>query len=517
MTQINRLALNTVVSYSRSLLALFLGLFSARWVLQALGQEDFGLYGVVGSIITSISFLNLTLSGSVSRFYAFTIGREINIGVSAFRQEMTEYYNAAMCLHVFVAALMLLIGWPLGEYAIQHILVIPSHRVDSCLWVLRFSIFSSLVSVVAVPYIALYTAYQYIAEMTVFDIIRTILNFVNAAILIHVSCDHLLLYSMLMALSGALVTLAQLWRAKCQFPLDFKLFKIKIEIARIRDIGVYGAFKIMGVLGWLIKSHGSAFAINLSFGPKANAAYSIANQVVAHSTALSSSLMNAIAPALTTFAGAGDKEKMKKYAISACKLSGLLVLFFAVPILCEIDYILRLWLKAPPAESAKLCSLFIVAFFVDVISLGHVMAICSLQNIGRWQLIEFLLLLLTAPVTYVLYRLSFSFLTIGVVFIICSTCIMCERVYFGYRLIGISPKTWISQVLARLLTIFCIAYPLGCLAHNTFPGSPITALVTVLAAVFLIMLLGAWFFLFDASERLLLSGMVAKIRRKFVR
>ena len=74
MSPNQRIALNTVVSYSRSLLALFLGLFSARWVLEALGQDDFGLYGVVGSLLVSISFLTVSLSGSVSRFYAFAIG-----------------------------------------------------------------------------------------------------------------------------------------------------------------------------------------------------------------------------------------------------------------------------------------------------------------------------------------------------------------------------------------------------------------------------------------------------------
>ena len=514
MTQANRLALNTAVSYCRSLLALLLGLFSARWVLQALGQEDYGLYGVVGSLITSISFLNITLSGAVSRFYAFTIGKSINIGDVVFRHEMKELFNAAMCLHVWVAFLMLLIGWPLGEYAIHHILVIPSDRVATCLWVFRFSIFSSLCSVVSVPYVALYTAYQYIAELTIFDIIRTILNFVNAAVLIHVSGDHLLVYSIFMAGSSVFITIAQLWRARYQFPIKFDLREIKVDLKRIRDVGVYGAFKIMGVLGWLIKSHGSAFVINLSFGPKANAAYSVANQVVAHSTALASSLMNAIAPALTTFAGSGDRDKMRTYAISACKFSGILVLFFAVPILCEVDFILNLWLKTPPPESGKLCSLFILAFFIDIISLGYVMAICSQQNIGRWQTVEFVFLLATAPLTYVFYHLSFGFLTIGVIFIVCSMCIVCERVYFGYRMIGINPMMWIKYVLIRLLVVLGSAYGLGVSVHRVLHGLPAASLATIML-IFVFMMLSAWFFLLDAHERSFLREAAAKAKRRF--
>ena len=51
-------------------------LFSACWVLEALGQSDFGLYGVVGSVILIITFLNGGLSVGVGRFYAYSIGRK---------------------------------------------------------------------------------------------------------------------------------------------------------------------------------------------------------------------------------------------------------------------------------------------------------------------------------------------------------------------------------------------------------------------------------------------------------
>ena len=50
MTANRRIALNVVATYGRSLYAMVLGLFTARWALQALGQVDYGLYGVVGGL-----------------------------------------------------------------------------------------------------------------------------------------------------------------------------------------------------------------------------------------------------------------------------------------------------------------------------------------------------------------------------------------------------------------------------------------------------------------------------------
>lgn len=50
MTETRRIALNIAATYGRSLFALVCGLFTSRWVLMALGQSDYGLYGVVGGL-----------------------------------------------------------------------------------------------------------------------------------------------------------------------------------------------------------------------------------------------------------------------------------------------------------------------------------------------------------------------------------------------------------------------------------------------------------------------------------
>ena len=57
MTQKTRIVLNTIASYGRSMFSAVCGIFSARWVLMALGKEDYGLFGLVGSLVIFITFL----------------------------------------------------------------------------------------------------------------------------------------------------------------------------------------------------------------------------------------------------------------------------------------------------------------------------------------------------------------------------------------------------------------------------------------------------------------------------
>lgn len=513
MTQTNRLALNTVVSYSRSLLALFLGLFSARWVLQALGQDDYGLYGVVGSLLVSISFLNMSLSGSVSRFYAFSIGAARTMIKDAAERDLRGWFNAALVIHCGLALLLVSIGLPIGEYVIRHILSIPADRIEACAWVLRFSIFSSVMGILAVPYCAFYTAYQFIAELTVFEMIRTVLNFLGAGVLLHVSSDRLVIYSLMMALISVMISIAQLWRAQYQFPLRMSLRHFTMEFMRVKELFRFGMLKLMGILGWIFKVHGSAFVINLNFPLQENAAYSIANQVVVHSTALATALVNAIAPALTTFSGAGDFDKTRSYAIRTCKMSGFLVLLFAVPLICEMDYVLKLWLKTPPSHAAELCSLFLLAFLIDTMSIGCMTAINTVTRIAAWQFSESFILIACVPVLWVCYRSGCAFLTMGHVFIVVSVLIVCERLYFGKNIVGISPLKWGQKVLGPVTIAFMCSYFLGCIVRDAMPTT-IYQLISVSGISFVSTAMLFWVCAIDSTEKKLLLKVIDKFKVK---
>ena len=59
MTPGTRIFVNMIASYGRSLFSIGLGLFSLRWVLEALGASDYGLYAVVGHLIQQVEHLKL--------------------------------------------------------------------------------------------------------------------------------------------------------------------------------------------------------------------------------------------------------------------------------------------------------------------------------------------------------------------------------------------------------------------------------------------------------------------------
>ena len=60
-----RLARNTLLLYFRMLLLMLIGLFTSRVVLRSLGIDDYGVYTVVGGVVSVFTFLTTSLSAAI--------------------------------------------------------------------------------------------------------------------------------------------------------------------------------------------------------------------------------------------------------------------------------------------------------------------------------------------------------------------------------------------------------------------------------------------------------------------
>ena len=71
-----RIAKNTFMLYIRMLLTMGVSLYTVRVVLDTLGIIDYGIYNVVGGVVTMFSFLSGTMASASQRFFAFEIGKK---------------------------------------------------------------------------------------------------------------------------------------------------------------------------------------------------------------------------------------------------------------------------------------------------------------------------------------------------------------------------------------------------------------------------------------------------------
>ena len=120
-----RIAKNTVMLYIRMLLSVVVSLYTSRVVLEVLGVEDYGLYGLVAGVVSMFVFLNSTMSGATSRFFTFEMGRG-----DEYRLKAT--FSSSLIIHIGIAVLVLILVETIGLWFLNNKLVIPEGITTQC-------------------------------------------------------------------------------------------------------------------------------------------------------------------------------------------------------------------------------------------------------------------------------------------------------------------------------------------------------------------------------------------------
>jgi len=109
---------NTLILYVRSFIMMAIGIFTSRIILQFVGVENFGLYGVVGSIISMFTILNGVLSAGSSRFLTFELGRKD-------AEKLKKTFSASFAMHFAMAIVLLVAFETVGLWFVNHKISIP--------------------------------------------------------------------------------------------------------------------------------------------------------------------------------------------------------------------------------------------------------------------------------------------------------------------------------------------------------------------------------------------------------
>ena len=501
MTRNGRIVLNVLATYGRSLYALVLGLFTARWALQALGEVDYGLMGVVGGLAAFISFLNSLMASAISRFYAVNVGREsVAEDKAAALEETRKWFSTAVVLHTVLPSLLMLAGYPAGVWMVRHFLTIPPDRMADCVWVFRFVCASTFLTMVCVPVQAMYTAKQYIAELTVYSFATTTLN----AFFLYYMVAHpgvwlakFAFWTCLLAVAPqAIIAVRGVW----MFP-ECRLRRARGELhRRLGELGRFAGWLVFGSLGALLRVQGIQILLNKFFGPQVNASMTVANHVNAHTQTLSMAMVGAFQPAIASAYGAGEMDRMRALAYRACKFSMLFVLVFTLPLGLELREVLVLWLRNPPQYVYGLCLCMFAVTVVDQSSIGHMMAVTARGRIALYQTFLGGSLLLTLP-------LAWFFLANGggvhsvvlAMFLTTATCAL-GRVWFARGLVGMSARHWLLHIVMPVAAVAAAGLGAG-LLPRLWLGPSVWRVAATAAAAEPVFLGLSWFVLLDGEER----------------
>lgn len=505
MSSVNRIVLNTGVTYLRTLLTAVVGLFTARWVLLSLGEDSYGLYGLVGSILVFVTFLNNVLAGAVSRYFAYSIGQNDS-------EKLNAWFNAALRIHFFIPVLLIFIGGTAGTFAIKYWLNVDINDINIALKVFYISLIASAVSMMAAPFKGLFLAKQDIAQQSLIEIFQSFSHLLLMYLLTKVKNHQLMVYSIMMASETIVFQILLTLRAVALYKdirlRSYKWYELK---SYVRELLMFSGWKSLMGFGQIFMNQGLAILLNLFFGTRLNASYSVASNVSAQSSAVSNSLMMAVTPEIISRKGAGKHDTMKSLSMKASRYSSYLVLFLALPLFLDIDNILTLWLKEPPLYTGILCRYILISLFIDKLASGQEGAINACGRIKEFQISIGISYIISVFIAYILLCVYEKPEVIGWAILICNVLNSAIRLYFGYMVAEIKIRDWISQVFIPLIYVTCFIYFLSYVFLSLFSVDGILKLFLTAGTTSVLFLFAGWFFILDASFK---KKIISKIQNK---
>lgn len=505
-----RIILNIVATYGRSLFGILCSLITAGWVFTALGEVNFGLYGVVGGLTSFVGFINSVLAGAVGRFYAYSVG-ESHDNLEVGLENCRKWFNTAVTIHSVIPVVLVIIGYPLGAYAVRHWLTIPVDRIEDCIWIWRFSCLSCFISMVSIPFNAMYTAKQYIAELTIYSFLTTILNLLFVMYMHFHPKDWLVPYAAMICAIGLIPQIIIPIRAYFIFP-ECKFIKSYLfSKEHIRQIFIFSGYQGMGSLSALLRSQGFSVLTNIYFGPSTNAAMSIGSSVVGHTSSLSTSIMGAFAPAITNSCGAKDFNTMRKIAYQLNKYGTLMTLLFALPIMLELPKILDIWLQNPPNYTVGLTLIAFGIAFINSISVGEMTAINASGKIKGYHIFLSSVSMFTLPMAWWSIKLGGGVYTMQGILLFMTGLNTLGRIYFARLLVEMSSFFWVKHIFLPLVAVIIATVVLGWLPHLFMSPSIVRTLVTFVITEMIFIPI-SWFIVLDNTERNYLLKLLKKIK-----
>ena len=450
MSNNKKIAKNTMFLYFRMLLSMVVSLYTARVVLNALGVSDYGLYNVLGGILTILSVLTVLVSSGTQRFLNYEMGK------NASTDRLRDVFTSSLTIYIAIYIVILLLAESLGLWFVNHKLVIPDSRLFAANLVYQVTVLQLLLQFIQSTYVSAVLAHERMDVYGYIGVGEPILRLILVSSLPYCFLDKMVGYSLIVFILGISTTTFYILFCRknfeeCRFQLSFNLPQIKKMLS-------FTVWNLLETLSNVLSGQGLNILLNLFFGPIVNAARAIAFQVNNAVHGFASNFLIAVFPQITKNYSAGNRTEFYNLMIRGGKFSFILLSVIMIPIMLNIDYLLVLWLKTPPKQSSLFVVLVLVSELIRMTSEPLYTGIQATGNIKKYQIITNAVTLLNLPFCYVLLQIFEEpalvfYTTIGI-----SVCFVLSRMYFIHKLTEFPSHNYAAILLFRCLIPFSIAY-----------------------------------------------------------
>lgn len=458
------------------ILILFVNLYTSRVILLSLGVEDYGIYNIVGGIVTMFSFLNGSMASSTQRYLTYELGR-------GNKDRLNHVFSVSLNIHLILSISILILAETIGLAFLNYKLNLPETRLYAANFVYQFSILTFFINVIQVPYNAALIAHEKMGIYAYISILEVILKLAVAYIVNFSNLDKLIIYSGLVFIVQVIIR--YIYQTYCKKNYEECRFRVVKDKKLYKEMYAFAGWNLFGSFAWLSRDQGINIVLNLFFGPIVNAAKGISGQVSGAVMGFITNFQTALNPQITKLYAAGEKQKMEKLVFQGIKFSFCLLYLITFPLLINIDYILSLWLKNVPQYVNGFVILILIDSLCSTLYGNPLMtSLSATGKIKKYQIVVSICILMALPISYVILKEGGNPYSIFYSLIIITNIAGVLRFHFCNKQIGFRWSYFLKKVLFPILKLLVVSLPiplylrLNILDINTFATALFLGIIT---------------------------------------
>lgn len=504
-----RVAKNTLFLYGRMLFGMLVALYTSRVILNALGVEDFGIFGVVGGLVSMFSLVSGSLQASITRYLTFELG-------TTNYEKLRDTFSAAFFIQILLSLTIFILGETVGLWALNSILNIPESRLFAANIVFQASLLSFMLGLVLMPYNACINAHE---KMKVYAYLGLLDIGLKLAIVLFVAYapfdfDKLVMYSLLLVGVGVLMQIISVIYCRRNFG-ETKVFPgFRREI--MKSMVGFAGWNFIGASSALLRDSGSNILLNIFFGPAVNAARGVAGSVSNAVGGFTGNFNAAVNPQITKAYAGRDCDYMFSLIYKSAKFGFLLTLLFAIPIIFNTESILRLWLGEVPNFSSGFVRLILIFSLIETVSSPLITVQLATGRIRNYQLVVGGLQALNFPLSWLFLWFGENPYIVFIISIVLSLACLFARLLFLRGMIGLDIRIYCNRVLRPCLFVSTISCVMACLLDSINIGENIFNLFLRILICITVTGFTAFFIGFTGNERAFMLDKLRLLKKKII-
>ena len=471
MNNNKRIARNTLMLYFRQILILLVSLYTVRVVLITLGIEDYGIYSVVGGIVSFFSFLSSTMASATQRFFSYALGQKDY-------DKLNKTFSVNLLIYGAIAIIALVLLESIGLWFVTEQLNVPAERFGAALWIYHFSVFMFITSIFSTPFMAIIIAHEDMQIYAYVSIVEVIMKLAVVFSLVYLPWDKLELYGMLTFTVSVIITLIYIIislkkYSECQFS------KFYWDKVLMQEIIRFTGWTLFGQLSTVFRNQAVTVLLNQFFNPVVVAARAIAVNITNQINIFSNNFNTGLYPPIIKSYAADDKDQMFSLILNGSKITFFLMWVFALPFFLEMDTILNIWLKNPPVQAVLFTRLALVEVLISSISLPLATAARAPGKMKLYESILGFIQILIFIVSWILLLMGGGAYIVFIVAIIANIIMFVIRLIIVKNLIGLSLRPYYKVVIIPVFVVILLSLIPSFTLHLLLPKGLLYTSITL--------------------------------------